>query len=432
MEEYLKELFEELNKSDIRYAVLRGYETLPSEVNHDIDLGVHPDDSMKMSEIIQDVSHKYKYETVYTSQRQGIEQLYLFGNTECIKIDIWTMFSYKGLEYLNIKTLLNDIRMHNNIKILAEESEVILSFLKEFLHCKWIRDDKVNLLNLKINKFKNFNNTYEYISDQDLNLFKHYIVEQILSLNSESKTFIKRLFIKNIKNKGFFSTIFSILRYLKSFTKDYLKTKSFFVVLIGPDGSGKTTIANSLIEEIKEKKSCFTKSYYLHGRFGILPDLSSIFGKKGRDVKEIRFGIEENKEIKPHSSLRITIYMVYYFFDFLLGQLKLNYLKYTNTCIVADRYFHDYFYQEHFVNYPKVFRFIYFKILPQPDLVLFLDANPEEIHKRKPELTVSRIQAQQKNIKQLFNYIDNITSVNTSQSLMETVNAVKTIVNTKR
>ena len=48
MEEYLRELFEELNKNDIRYAVLRGYETLPSEVSHDIDLGAHPDDFMKM------------------------------------------------------------------------------------------------------------------------------------------------------------------------------------------------------------------------------------------------------------------------------------------------------------------------------------------------------------------------------------------------
>ena len=137
----------------------------------------------------------------------------------------------------------------------------------------------------------------------------------------KSRLFIRSLFLKNIKTLGITKTFVSINAYIFSFIKDYLKKRSFFIVLIGPDGSGKTTIANELIDEIKAKKSCFTSARYLHGRFGILPSLSSFFGRKGRNVHEMKFDVEENKAIKPHSKLRISIYMMYYYFDYLFGQM---------------------------------------------------------------------------------------------------------------
>ena len=95
--------------------------------------------------------------------------------------------------------------------------------------------------------------------------------------------------------------------------------------------------------------------------------------------------------------------MLYYLIDFLLGRMILIKLKYSNTIIVADRFYYDYFYQDSFNNYPIFMKNLYKFLAPKPDLFVYLNANPEKIYKRKPELSVERIKLQQKRIEKLLN-----------------------------
>ena len=143
---YLKEIFKALNDAKINYAVLRGYETLPYKISHDIDFGVDVNDLKQMTEILVNVSDKFNYKKVYQSKRKGIVQFYFYYNNNCLKLDLWTDFSYKGLQYLDMDIVLRQIKIHNDIKVLNEETEVLISFLKEFLHNGWIRKDKLEIL----------------------------------------------------------------------------------------------------------------------------------------------------------------------------------------------------------------------------------------------------------------------------------------------
>ena len=195
--------------------------------------------------------------------------------------------------------------------------------------------------------------------------------------------------------------------------------------MIGPDGSGKTTLSQEFKKEIKNKTCCFSKYYYIHGRFGILPNLSALLGNKKENTQIMKFGIEDVKNVKPYNKLKISIYMSYYFFDFLFGYLKLFKLKFSNTLIVADRYFYDYFYQEHFQKYPKIFYYMFMQLLPKPDLVIFLKADAQEIYKRKPEISLERINVQQQNIQKLINDMDNSITVDSSMQVEETYREIK-------
>ena len=130
--EYLKEIFTKLNDSNFRYAVLRGYETLPFEVSHDIDFGVHFDDLNSMVKELENISHQFGYKLVYKSERMDFSQLYFYHEGHCLKLDFWTEFSYKGLKYLEMHSVLQQTKIHNGIKVLNEEAEVLVSFLKEF------------------------------------------------------------------------------------------------------------------------------------------------------------------------------------------------------------------------------------------------------------------------------------------------------------
>ena len=425
MVNYLKEIFNELNTFNIRYAVLRGYETLPYEVSHDIDFGVDVADLKQMIEILKKVSTKNFYQLVYVSKRKDIVQLYFYNKGYCLKIDLWTDFSYKGLKYLNIQSMLNNTKIHNNIKVLKEDDELSLSFLKEFLHNGWIREDKLVLLNEKLSKLGIFKSTSIYLNKDNKEDFTSYILQSKTSLKKESNRFKKTLFFKNLKINGLRHTMMEILDYGIKYINDFVKKKSFFIVLIGPDGSGKTTLAKKIITEVEEKTCCFTSSYYLHGRFGIIPNLATLMGKEKEKTDEMKFGVEKTKELPPHSILKITIYMTYYSIDFALGFFKLLKMRFSHKVIVADRYFYDYFYQEHFKKFPKILYFLYMKVLPAPDLVIFLKADAKAIYERKPELSIARINMQQQNIQKILVDVKHSIIIDSAKELEDTYTEIR-------
>lgn len=429
---YLKEIFTKLNGSNFRYAVLRGYETLPFEVSHDIDFGVHFDDLNSMINELENISHQFGYKLVYKSERMGFSQLYFYREGHCLKLDFWSEFSYKGLKYLEMHSVLQQTKIHNGIKVLNEEAEVLVSFLKEFLHNSWIRKDKIEILKEKLSKYSFMSIESLYLSNKNMIDFSSYILQSKTELKIEAKGFKKELFFRNIRINGFFKLISNLLVYIYKFLKDALKKKGVFVVLIGPDGSGKTTIAKMLINEVKEKTSCYTSSYYLHGRFGFIPNLAYLLGKEKEENNIMKFGVVQTQALKPHGLFRITLYMLYYSIDFALGYFKLLQLKFSHKIIVADRYFYDYFYQEHFHKYPKVLYNIYMKLLPTPDIVVFLKGDIHAIRKRKPELSIDRINIQQKNIQKLLADIENGVTVDSSQELTKTYNEIKNYINLKK
>jgi thymidylate kinase len=430
MDKYLIELFSELNKKNINYVVLRGYETLPHEINHDIDLAVLENELAKMVSILIEISNKYEYKKVFESKRKDFYQLYIYNvkNGHCVKFDLWTNFTYKGLEYIKMDSILKNIKFHNNIKVLKDDVEVLLSFLKEFLHNGKIRKDKYKILKEKLNIYGFYDENSLYIGNDNIQEFSSYFEKQKFDLQYEKGQFIKKLFFKNIKYNGFIKTFNSVFDYLYKYIKDKLKKKSFFIVLIGPDGSGKTTLSKMLIDEINAKTSCFSKAYYIHGRFGILANLSRLIGKK-ENTNEMKFEqILKDQKIKKYSQSRISIYMIYYLFDYILGSLVLLKNRFSNTLIVADRYFYDYFYQNEFKKYPKILKFFYAIFAPKPDLLIYLKANPKDIFNRKPELTVELLIEQQKNIENIFEYkylFKKNVIINTSNQLSITFKKIK-------
>lgn len=400
--EYLKEIFTKLNDSNFRYAVLRGYETLPFEVSHDIDFGVHFDDLNSIVNELENISHQFGYKLVYKSERMDFSQLYFYREGHCLKLDFWSEFSYKGLRYLDIHSILQQTKIHNGIKVLNEEAEVLVSFLKEFLHNSWIRKDKIDILKEKLCKSSFMSIESLYLSNKNKIDFSSYIFQSETELKTEAERFKKELFFRNIKINGFFKSISNLLVYIYKFLKDTLKKKGIFVVIIGPDGSGKTTLSKMILDEVKNKKSCFAKGHYLHGRFGIIPNLSRINGKK-ENTKVMSFEqVDEEQTIVKHSKLRIFLYMAYYLLDYIIGRVILKKMKFGNIIIVADRFYYDYFYQDSFCNYPVIMKMIYKFLAPKPDLFVYLKADSSIIYNRKPELPIERIQLQQQRIEKLL------------------------------
>lgn len=170
------------------------------------------------------------------------------------------------------------------------------------------------------------------------------------------------------------------------------------VVILGPDGSGKSTIADMLVETLEARE--IEANHYAH-RFGVLPLLSTLnpMRKSALSSKKATFeNSENNYDLRENTPLRALLYVSWYGVDYFLGGLWLrirNIFGRDRRVAIFARYFYDYYYQSNNRRLPdRIKRLVEFMV-PRPDFIFFLERDAQEIHDGKPELPVSEIERQQ-------------------------------------
>lgn len=145
-----------------------------------------------------------------------------------------------------------------------------------------------------------------------------------------------------------------------------------FVVLVGPDGVGKTSVAEGVLRE--------RHGHYFHFR----PPL-------GRRWSPPAPGDTTRPTPPPRSGVVVSVLRV-------VKALTLFWLGYLTAVrpevsdgalVIGDRWGYGYLVHPHklgVVASPRLARAL-LRVLPQPDLVFALVADPETIHLRKKELT---------------------------------------------
>ena len=173
------------------------------------------------------------------------------------------------------------------------------------------------------------------------------------------------------------------------------------VVILGPDGSGKSTIADIVVEALKTDG--LHAVHYAH-RFGVLPPLSSFRLHSNSPSSAVSdpmssIDIEDNYDLKENSPLRALIYVTWYGIDYMIGGIWFKIrsrLSRDRHIAVFARYYYDYYYQSNNRRLPQRVKRIIELLVPRPDHIFFLDRDAEEIHKGKPELPVWEIKNQQR------------------------------------
>lgn len=181
--------------------------------------------------------------------------------------------------------------------------------------------------------------------------------------------------------------------YLKDQKLNRLLHKSGYVVtFLGTDGSGKSTLIDKISPVFSE--TFYNAVYYKHLRPGWLPALSQLSGKEKKQVGSVT---------NPHASQPSGFFgsfmrWSYYVMDYLLGYYIMIFpKKATKSCIfIFDRYYYDYFIDKRRsrLNLPNWIIRLGQVIIPEPDIILCLGADPVLIHTRKPELPLQEIERQ--------------------------------------
>jgi len=405
---FLVELFKRLEDNNIPYCIMRGFEELPEKVEHDIDLQIKKNKSKLYLEVLNSVVNDLGWIILRKRFRFGrrFNSLVYFRNDKFEKIPIDAELSthWKGIQYISNKTVLDTRKRINGLWVASAGCEAAISLFKDLLQNGKVKDlgdgkHKKRIAQLVREDSHNFIATTEPFFGNKISEYALQCAqsENWESLEKEINKIRKTLIIRAVKRRPLGQSM-DWLRYLWGhFSDRILNPSGLFLCLMGPDGSGKTTISLLLRERME---GVFASVLYFHGRLGILPDLkifhnffAILFGKTNKiKSRPIENRLVEN--ITPYGISRAMMYLIYYSLDYFLGHCKIKRAKGVGKFILFDRYYYDYFIQQTHLNIPHWILRCFYVFIPKPNLVILLDNDPEVIHMRKPELSIELIKGQ--------------------------------------
>ena len=192
------------------------------------------------------------------------------------------------------------------------------------------------------------------------------------------------------------------------------------IAIIGPDGSGKTTVALALVEALQ--LAGYSARHYPFN-FGILPKLSA-FRRNGRK-QTCRTDAGPVMNLRVNSKLASLAYVSWYGIDYFLGGVALRlagiFSRRPKVSVFA-RYFYDYYYQSNNQALPVwVKKLVERTLVPKPECIIFLDRDAEEIFGMKPELPVEEIKRQQATILARFGRYPHFHVIDGRNGIQQTV-----------
>jgi thymidylate kinase len=159
-----------------------------------------------------------------------------------------------------------------------------------------------------------------------------------------------------------------------------------FLVLIGPDGSGKTTLANALGNMIGGK---YSGKRYFHWRPSILQKLSGEIPTGGSLTARPKQPAILDRVLSPVRLIRhVILFIIAYMF-------KIRPALRRGELVVGDKYIYPYFYAPATVKYlgPQWILSFALAFVPRPDILFCLQGKASVIRQRKPELSEEEIDA---------------------------------------
>lgn len=172
------------------------------------------------------------------------------------------------------------------------------------------------------------------------------------------------------------------------------------VAILGPDGSGKTTISLRVESALNEKGILSVRLYAQ--RFGIFPTLRDLLRFDfSREIQTDDLEFHKDESIINPAALS-ALHLGYYSLEYFLGGLRFRSdIKSKRTVLVFGRYFYDFYFQRNHSKLPRPLIRLFENLVPKPDLVLVLKRDADVIYSSKPELPIAEIKRQQDIISEL-------------------------------
>lgn len=431
-------LFAELKKRNIKYCVMNNYEHLPDKVANDVDIAIDRIGLQNLDKILINVAEKFRLKIIQKIHHGYKKYAYILSPSNldksfCLQLDFFVDFSFKRFPFLLPNMLLlKNRKSYKNFFIPAPKIEVLFSTLRRIVKAD---ANKGHMQKLKELYFDDSNGVEEIFKDY----FRNKIAKELIGV-IRSKDLQK--FQKNIRKYRRFVRM-RILKFPVVYFKFWISEISrvferikypvgMMVVFLGPDGSGKSTIAKRTLE-LASGSFHGEKLYYW--RPGLFPEM----GKLIRFWNPRKSGKCENPNPHAHkrgNPIKSLVRFSFYLIDYIIGfYFKIYPQVVKKKLIIMDRYYYDFLvdlHRYHF-NIPKWLPKFFLPFIPKPDITFYLNTEPHELLKRKQELTFQELDRQVHAFQNFSSRIPNFYSIdNNNRTIREVTSEIVSIILEKK
>lgn len=366
----IMDIFDRLSRSE--YAALKFHNEMPEklELNSDIDMILH---SQKSAQLIDFVVKHHLVKKVTVIKRSFMKSVRILTlQNEILNLDLISQLKWKYLQMMNTCKILKN-RHQNSFGVYQVSEGDTARFIDLFynLNGAAIPEKYQSLVSKLLNKEKITNRTTE----------------------------IQALKMKNY-NKGF-----KLMKNVLYYVKDSFSAKGFIITFSGVDGAGKSTVISEVSELIEKRYRRPVK--VLRHRPSLLPILS--VWKKGKEKAHQDTIDSLPRQGNNKNSFSSLLRFGYYYTDYIFGQFII-YMKYVlrGKIVLYDRYYFDFIAdaKRSNIQLPKAVTESGYHLLMKPKFNFFLYAAPEEILRRKKELSYRSICDLTKEYSQLFSKLE--------------------------
>ena len=393
----VKEMFEYM--SDKKYALMKHQNLKLSEHSEGSDLDIAIDLNEVKSIVTWLSNHSYVTKIITNKTSFMTVVTLFFQDGSFLSIDLIFKMKRCHLEYLSVNEIIKTSQVNEEgVKLPLAHFDlqyiVLFYFLNHAIVPEKYRsyfEDMTERRKRSVFQYLKFKLKFKATSVNSLfnEGFQKFITEDL-----SDRTIALD---ENRGLKGFFNR----LGYVYDVTRSFFSNNGMVLSFSGVDGAGKSTVIKEVKSRLEDKFR--KKVVVLRHRPSMMPILSAwLYGKKGAEKRSMASLPRQGKNSNPILSL---LRFAYYLVDYVVGQFIIK-IKYTSrgSIVLYDRYYFDFIEDARRTNIslPKSFIKLFYMFVYKPEINVFLYAQPDEILRRKKELSKEDIILLTQNYRNLF------------------------------
>ena len=379
--EHIKQIIEFLN-ANADYAVLRNFEGLPDRNNsRDIDIIITRKSYKRMKRALVELIDRSGWKIItYLYSDRLISYVCATTTEEKTEIVQWDFFfdtSVWGVQLMSAEEFLEHKQFNGFLYYVGIECQ----FLDKILYNSAVGSKYPE----KYRATRDAAENSDIVKRKIKRVFGCGSVEECENKRGK-KLFFKALW-NNLKRRPL-GVIAGICRFLRTFIGNYLMSRTGFSIgFTGPDGSGKTTVIETILERIAPVFKTAHKYYHFRpSLFGNLGEVAHSAGIKKEVDRNYSDPHRGGKTGKINSFLRLCYYSV----DYIIGYfVKVKSVTRITRLVIFDRYYTDIICDSRRSRIYLSPKFLYWwgkMFIPSLDYNILLTASSETILARKREL----------------------------------------------
>jgi thymidylate kinase len=416
LSELVTAVFVAWREAGVAFLVLRNYEHLPQDVGNDIDVLVRPMQLHLAERVMVRAARETGFHLHNRAEFSPVSYFFHHPDTQKqIQIDLFFSQQWRGFDLLPANAVLDRRTNRGLFSIPHPVHEAVADLLTRLMFHGYVKEN-----------YKEFIAQTAQAEEGKMEaalaeIFGKTIAGRVMRAIATGRWGdveacygpMRRQLIWRRVTRHPWRTLRAMLRDQRRFLKRWLRPPGLTVALIGPDGCGKSSVADRFAERMLHTFRP-DKSVRVHWK-------PAVFFKARRAARP---PTTNPHGTPPRNALSSLVFLGYHWTEYVLGGwLHFLPVRFRNGMVLVDRYYYDFAVDPRRYRLrvaPGLVRFL-FRFVPQPDLVFLLDAPTELLQARKAEVPPAETQRQREAYGELIAQLPNGHRINAAQPLDQVV-----------